>query len=76
MAEMGMEAIFYARMNKVKFESLKSDGDLEFVWMPTFATDKSEEKHEILAHALHDHYNPPNFVPSGAYMTGSKYSYR
>ena len=44
--------------------------------MPTFALDKGEEKHEILAHALHDHYNPPNFVPSGAYMTGSSYSYR
>lgn len=74
MAEMGMEAIFFARMNIMKFNELKSDGDLEFVWIPTFATDKGEEKNEILAHALHDHYNPPYFVPSSAYMTGAPYS--
>ena len=58
----------------MKFNELKGDGDLEFVWIPTFATDKGEEKNEILAHALHDHYNPPYFVPSSAYMTGAPYS--
>lgn len=55
-ADMGIEAIFFARLNKEKYDDLAASEDLEFIWKPTFASN------EILAHALHDHYNPPDFV--------------
>ena len=61
MADMGMEAIFFARINPSKFYDLKSKSNLEFVWKPTFTSGKGNN--EIFAHVLHDHYTPPRFVP-------------
>ena len=37
MADMGMESIFFARMNTHDYDKLASQGDLEFVWTPEFA---------------------------------------
>ena len=34
MADMGMEAIFFARMNTDDYNKRASTGDLEFVWEP------------------------------------------
>ena len=66
-ADMGMEAMFFARINKDKFDELGASEDLEFIWKPAFASN------EIFAHALHDHYNPPEFLDRNVYMTGTSY---
>ena len=36
MADMGMDAIFFARMNTDDYDKLAYSGDLEFVWTPEF----------------------------------------
>jgi len=73
LAEMGMQAVFFARINKQKFEELQDASDLEFIWAPHFAKE-NEQAGEIFAHVLHDHYNPPYFISNGAYMAGMSYS--
>ena len=63
-AEMGLEAMVFARINPADFEARKLERDLQFIWQPSFANDndKESDKKEIFAHKLFDHYGPPNFI--------------
>ena len=70
---MGMEAVFFARINNDKFNELSASSDLEFIWAPEFESN-SQKSPEIFAHVLHDHYTPPDFMSNGAFKTGTNYS--
>ena len=47
--------------------------DLQFVWSPKFSFDdkSDDERKEIFAQVLYDHYDPPSFIPSYYYKVGS-----
>ena len=64
LAQMGMEAVFFARINRDKHLELRESSDLEFIWEPNFANNtvdgnEREFKAQIFAHKLYEHYNPP-----------------
>ena len=64
MAQMGMEAIFSARINEQDFEQRKQDRALQFIWSPQFygaVPDSEPTRHanEIFMHVLISSYNPP-----------------
>ena len=65
-AQMGMEAIFFARVNEQVHEIRTQDRDMQFIWTPTFnstfASDDigvtGDPNNEIFAHLLLTHYTP------------------
>ena len=70
-AEMGLEAMVFARINSDMFEDLKQTKSMQFNWMPEFASKDNTHKRvshqahtkpSIFAHVLYDHYNPPNGI--------------
>lgn len=69
-AEMGLEAMVFARIKQDDFNKFKRNRNLEFVWSPefSFAQNEKEAPKEIFSHVLFDHYNPPSFVSSYWYM--------
>ena len=71
-AEIGFDAMFFARMNSEEMRDRRLERDLEFIWRPNFYGTKEEERgrKELFAHLLYDHYNPPIFIKS-KYLTGS-----
>ena len=71
-AEMGLEAMVFARINDEEFQARKLERDLQFIWQPSFAGGHGTEgsQQEIFAHKLFDHYNPPNFITRDLTMHG------
>ena len=65
-AELGLEAVVFARINEKDKANRKESKDLQFVWSPKFSfdDDNNSETKEIFAQVLYDHYDPPSFIPS------------
>lgn len=65
-AQMGMEAIFFARINEQDHYIRSQSGNMEFIWNPTFNStfgsneleESGDPNTEIFAHALMTHYTP------------------
>ena len=78
LAQMGMEAVFFARINRDKHLELRESSDLEFIWEPNFANNtvdgnEREFKAQIFAHKLYEHYCPPQFVSHFGFERLSSY---
>mmetsp|Transcript_6867 Transcript_6867/g.9465 ORF Transcript_6867/g.9465 Transcript_6867/m.9465 type:complete len:401 (+) Transcript_6867:562-1764(+) len=74
-AELGMEAMFFARMTETLKQQYIKDGKLEFIWEPDF--DGVKQKREIFAHMHLTHYNPQgdlNFMDRKIFSEGMDYS--
>ena len=64
MAQMGLEAVFMARINEQDFAQRKQSQDLQFVWKPEFSladddSSKASSHSEIFGHVLFTSYSPP-----------------
>lgn len=72
LAEIGLEATFFARVNSDEMYLKLLDRDMEFVWKPGFVSRLNESSNEnaqldtdgkkIFAHLMYDHYTPPWFI--------------
>lgn len=62
LAQLGFDAVVFARLNRDSREQRKQRGTLEFEWRPQFYDPSDSQQKSILAHALYDHYNPPYFI--------------
>lgn len=61
-AQMGFDAIVFARINEQDREKRRETRDLQFIWTPEFVSD-ADDQQEIFAHLLYNHYSSPYFLP-------------
>ena len=69
-AELGIEALVFARMPNDKLQEWALQKQKDFVWRPEFAT-TSEESPALFTHVLFDHYSAPdgfNYFNGGSKM--------
>ena len=74
MAELGLEAVVFARMNEQEKEQRKRDRELQFIWQPDFVGDEDDgtESKSIFAHCLYGHYEPPKFIDRRWFREGAR----
>ena len=76
-AELGMESVYFARMNKWFKAAMQQRRSLEFIWQPTFVDGDHGVHREILAHCHYTHYNPMgslNFMDRQVFSDGIDFS--
>jgi alpha-mannosidase len=56
-AEMGFDALFFARLDSMDKEKRMNEKSLEYVWMPNVDSLGSEVN--LLTHVLYNHYSSP-----------------
>jgi len=56
-AEMGFDALFFARLDSMDKEKRINEKSLEYVWMPNVDSLGSEVN--LLTHVLYNHYSSP-----------------
>ena len=79
---MGMEAVFFARINEDDFQRRKEEQDLQFIWTPQptrlpISEENGEvtsELNEIFAHVLFSRYGPPNDVSDDDWLLNKYYT--
>ena len=74
MAELGLEAVVFARMNEQEKDQRKRDRELQFIWQPDFVGDEDDgtESKSIFAHCLYGHYEPPKFIDQKWFHDGAQ----
>ena len=73
-AEIGMDALVFARMPYTMLMDWADNGKKDFIWKPEFAT-SSEESPALFTHVLYDHYSAPDgfhFFNGGAAMKNTQ----
>ena len=57
-AQMGLEAIFFGRIDDEEKRFRKQNKSMEFIWQPTFESPNGSSlaKREIFAHTMHELY--------------------